>query len=539
MKYKYVDEIVSGYVWYRELKDVKLSDSVKLEFKRYQESIEGYQGAFTDALKQKLTQKAGDIKQQVSDELRSLGMKGEIYVKEYVDFIFKASLLLIGKFGLGQNEAFDVLGLARSAYYKLGIYPSRCYDAYVGMEDKDNRYSLKVDGSDSLGVQIARCINREVQAKYACSQFIGVGNDLDVFANIPLQSGKKFIMTYSKKFLDIARYYFASGNFLSDKEKPLVGQIKDKITCIMKMDIRQVKNGSVENILLDAFLWSISSDKGEKYGCNKDYYIYLSDILEQIKDDGRDVDEVIINSRMNDAENGQNFYNIFANYRTKTGFKWNEENREKVISSLEEYIYNFKSDQIQKMYKYIQRENALDCFNQYKTWLVGTMDKGCDGLDLANEPEDDKVFLAAVFWIKEVFGVASVSEEKYKIVLDYLSTAKISDYVDKLSRTPKKQRYLLFQPIDFDLLGKQKSDDVFKGFGEVNLEEFCRLSNKQVRPTLLYIDAEDYPNVFNLIQDIKGLPNIVFVLHTKNEMSDMKVLSQKLDLYYYTGEMKK
>ncbi|MBU5477626.1 hypothetical protein KQI69_00215 [Eubacterium sp. MSJ-13] len=104
------------------------------------------------------------------------------------------------------------------------------------MMDEDNRYALKPNDKDSDGIQIIRCINREIQSKYACSRFVGVCNDLDIFANVPLQSGKKFIMTYNNNFLDVARYYFASGNFLSDDEKTLSGQIKDKIVSMQRME---------------------------------------------------------------------------------------------------------------------------------------------------------------------------------------------------------------------------------------------------------------------------------------------------------------
>ena len=271
MDYSYVNELMSGYVWYKKLKDVSLSDAIRQEFEKYYKKITGYKGSFNDSIKQELTNLAENIKQQVRNELLSAGIKKGIYVKEYIEFLFKACLLLMGKFGVEQNKATAILGMPRSAYYKLDIYPLRCYDAYMGMVDEDNRYALKPNDKDSDGIQIIRCINREIQSKYACS------------------------------------------------------------------------------------------------------------------------------------------------------------------------------------------------------------------------------------------------------------TAKISDYVDRISRSPKNERYLLLKSVDFKLFGKQKmgEDDEVEGFDEINLEELCSLPDKQLRPILLYIDAEAYPNVFDVIQDIKCLSNIIFVLHTKEVIGEM------------------
>lgn len=545
MDYSYVDELMSGYVWYKKLKDVSLSDAIRQEFEKYYKKITGYKGSFNDSIEQELTNLAENIKQQVRNELLSAGIKKRIYVKEYVEFLFKACLLMMDKFGVEQNKATAILGMPRSAYYKLDIYPLRCYDAYMGMVDEDNRYALKPNDKDSDGIQIIRCINREIQSKYACSRFVGVCNDLDIFANVPLQSGKKFIMTYNNNFLDVARYYFASGNFLSDDEKTLSGQIKDKIVSIMKLNNQSVKSGSVESILFNAYLWDVLKDGCEEYGDeinnSKKYYIYLNDILEEIRDDGRDVDEVIMNNGMADDNEALKYYKTFDDYTISTKFKWNEKNRKKVISVLEELLANIKDGLIRKVYKDVKKKDVLESFKSYRDWLVRAIDNDCGVLDLHNEPEDDKVFLAAVYWIREVFGLDKISSEKYDTILKYLSTAKISDYVDRISRSPKNERYLLLKSVDFKLFGKQKmgEDDEVEGFDEINLEELCSLPDKQLRPILLYIDAEAYPNVFDVIQDIKCLSNIIFVLHTKEVMSDMNVLSCELNLYYYIGEMKK
>ena len=178
MKLDYIDNIPFEYVMSDINKDIKLSDKLKMEFNHYYIDINKSDNKDID----RWTENAKKLKSQVELEVQEFGNKKSIYVTDYVQFIFGVSYLFFNKFHMTQKEVASILGMTTSKFSKLDIFPYRCYSAFTKLDDK--RKPLVPDDVNSDGICIAECINKMVQARYACYGFVGVSNDLDLFANM-------------------------------------------------------------------------------------------------------------------------------------------------------------------------------------------------------------------------------------------------------------------------------------------------------------------------------------------------------------------
>ena len=111
------------------------------------------------------------------------------------------------------------------------------------MDDVSARKCLIPNDSNSIGIQIAECINKEVQAVYACSAFVGVSNDLDLFANISTTDKKAYVLTkpiedenFRESLLSYPRLLFASSNnFENIAGNYKAGKVKKEIIDLLKM----------------------------------------------------------------------------------------------------------------------------------------------------------------------------------------------------------------------------------------------------------------------------------------------------------------
>lgn len=171
-------------------KDIKLSDEIKNEFNHYYINIRNSNNKDID----RCTQEAKRLKKMVELEILESGNQKSIYVTEYVQFIFGVSYLFFNKFHMTQKEVASILGMT-TKFSKLDIFPYRCYSAFTKLDDKKKRRLLIPNDIDSEGIRIAECINKKVQARYACYGFVGVSNDLDLFTNISSTDKKRFVKT--------------------------------------------------------------------------------------------------------------------------------------------------------------------------------------------------------------------------------------------------------------------------------------------------------------------------------------------------------
>ena len=122
---------------------------------------------------------------------------------------------------------------------------------------------------------IARCINREVQAVYACSAFVGVSNMLDVFANISSTDTKAYVLTRPsvetednliERWITYPRFLFATANNLENvtnykSRRYFAGKIKEEVISLLRMkDNKILKYSRLCNDLIEEF-------RSKKYSC--------------------------------------------------------------------------------------------------------------------------------------------------------------------------------------------------------------------------------------------------------------------------------
>lgn len=407
MELKYISDIAFKYVVSNSNKDIKLSGELKEKFNYYYIEIKE-----SDSFdKDRWVKEFQNLKSSVSKEIKETGNNKSIYVADYVEFIFGVSYLLFNKFHFSQNEVSEILGIKPTKYAKLGIYPYRCYSAYTKLDDKKNRKSLVPDDFNSRGIQIAECINKKVQAVYACSAFVGVSNNLDLFANISSTDRKAYVLTRPianeksmKVVFSYPRFLFASGNnFENEIGNYKAGKIKEKIIDLLKMRDNKILRYSeyLAKVLQSGNEYKKYCSDSQSTIFKRDLAMYrgqlelmsIIDVGDYYPDDiiydvefrktvGISADEITFDLEDEDAlydylnERSQEAFFSLLKFFSYAG-----------VSSFNEVLF---ADYICCMQMILVENSKLFCEN-----------KSNFGYRLT---EEDKIRLAAIYWILEAFG---------------------------------------------------------------------------------------------------------------------------------------
>lgn len=537
MNLKYISDIPFEYVVSNSNKDIKLSGELKEKFNHYYIEIKESDSFDSD----RWVEDFQNLKLSVSEDVRKSGNHKSIYVADYVEFIFGVSYLLFKKFHFSQNEVSKILGIKPTKYAKLGIYPYRCYSAYTKLDDKKNRKSLVPDDSNSIGIQIAECINKKVQAVYACSAFVGVSNNLDLFANISSTDAKKYITTIPhnhttnisvcmQQTIGYIRFIFATANNLKDaKGHHVSGKIKKKIINLLEM--------KDDNVLCYSTRLKKMLDEGLEYrnyirGEREDFDILLSEyrvykrFLSEIEEDEK---LPIIEW----DEEYEKFLDILED-----GLEYTEDNLEEIIDLVRKKIEELEMSLIKKMSYAVSRKYNVENFSDYRNCLLLTVCRNiqvdlnnlCSAIDKMSL--DDKVRYAAIYWILEVAGLEQVTEENLIDWKKYFKTKKLLEYFDSMNKE-----------IVENVEDKKKKDlHIFLKLDNFNiLEEINALCMKKVaqdRPVMLYVDTTVYPNISNVIDKLMNNKIVLIIRDIRGVVDKCRLteLNKELNLYYYEGE---
>lgn len=243
-----------NYIWYKDLNstpDIPMSEDLRAEFTALADRIKAVK---SEDEFPSIKETYDVLKKKLVAENRKMG-KNVVYTKELKEFIYWSIYHLLDvpakkkeksintdentaddekkktrqREKVSQNTAGWIFGLYKEnpkkpKYHfnkieKYDLYPIRSYKAF----NKHEYISMIPNKTDTLGIRIAKVLNRGVLAPHACRKTILVTNDLDVFANIESPDNKKYIMTAASDGKDAiddienihiayARYLFANGN---------------------------------------------------------------------------------------------------------------------------------------------------------------------------------------------------------------------------------------------------------------------------------------------------------------------------------------
>lgn len=543
MPYKYECAVPVVYKRYKINKEIEFSDEIRSQFALFFQYIDKLRKLDYQDENGKLQIEA--LIKDLSDRyavLRSRYLKPVVlqkykyktiaYTQEEVEFIFQCSYKLIEKFGLSQDKVSAVFGIKPNKFSKLGCFPMRCYQAYVKLDDKSARKSLVPDDVESEGIRIAECINKNVQAIYGCSAFVGISNMLDVFANVSSTDAKAYVLTRPAecnknnvitKCLAYPRFLFATANNLendtdTEPRRYMAGKIKEQIIDFLNMkengvlmysDIckRMLSNGDVDKQF-------ISSGNQDEF--KRDLNLYRNQI-----------------QCLADIENGSYgaWYFEEPAVRKEYGIGISEVDFD--ICDIDA-ISNYLSESSQRLYRKLVRRLTFvklskynaEIFKDYKVALStmlaekyklfsGYRSGICTSLN-----DDEKVQIASIFWILEVLGLDKTKETVRNNVLKYLKTKKLLGYVDAMNKEVKRggETHLYFEDDNFEvqkILSKVKAKNSFQ-------------------PTLLYIDTSDYQLTETYLLQLLKKDNVVLVVRdTVNvcEQVGLNALDKKLRLY--------
>ena len=550
MSLLYIEDIPFEYKRYNKNKDIKLSNGLKERFDQYYREIKA-----SDSLKiAEWTEMAKRLKSAVRDEVRKNGNKKSIYVEDYVQFIFGVSYLLFAKdplHPLSQRKVSEILGITPTKYSKLDIFPDRSYQAYTKLDDepddetnkkpdkKSNKKSLIPGNMDSKGIQIAECINQRIQAVYACYAFVGVSNDLDVFANISTTDRIKYIMTISSghstdtsvrlmQNMGYARFLFATANNFENVQGQYVsGKIKREIIELLKMRYSSVlcKSKRVEQLLSDG-----SEYKKYIMGNSDDfdlteYRVYKNALLEMEENN----DRLPYRDWYDGDEDEDGTYLDIS----ESGIPYGEEYFDEIYDWIAQRVSDIRVSLIKKMSYYTRGKFDMADFEDYRLCLLTTLVQDFE-INARNPVMVDtkidlgeKIRYAAIYWLWEVLGLGQVEEAKVKDIRKWLEKKHLLSYFDSINKEfgKGKKPHTFLEPDDFDILAAVK--EVYSTKTELH------------RPALLYIDAKAYPNIKDCMDRLLSEFRLILIVHDdEGVMSgyNMQDLDQELNLYYLEGK---
>lgn len=521
MKLDYIDDIPFEYVMSDINKDIKLSDKLKMEFNHYYIDINKSDNKDID----RWTQDANTLKRLVELEVRETGNKKSIYVTDYVQFIFGVSYLFFNKFHMTQREVASILGMTTTKYSKLDIFPYRCYSAFTKLDDKKKRKSLIPNDVDSEGIRIAECINKKVQARYACCGFIGVSNDFDLFANIATTDKKKFIMTVpsnrSQKLeitMGDAGFLLASSNNLDNvKGNYVAGEVKRKIIELLEMrhKIDFSYNPKIDEILQnDDLCWKFLTR--EKW---------IEDSLKKYK-----ISDYLLNEIYeNEYFHGLDGYENIDVLDIPEDVICSDDDYETLVKWLEDRKDEWRMELIGNMTYAFSKKYDANNFVDYRLCLYQEMLENlkvnCNSSSAVEcmNTEEEKILYAAIYWIFNVFGVDIVDEKLYKAARKSLKTKKLLSYIDAINKEVSNddRTHIALVTDNYDL-GNE-------------IEQFCNTGVKQYRSVMVYIDISAYPCNDDYLVALAKNNNIVLVIRDKDDIIAKKCfreLDRDMKLYF-------
>jgi hypothetical protein len=378
-----------------------------------------------------------------------------------------------------------------------------------------------------MGIQIAECINREIQAVYACSGFVGISNDLDFFANISATDRKSYILTRAvepsndpENMLAYPRFLFATANCLEGiPQKYVAGKIKEEIIKLLKMKDNAILYYSdiIHNKLLDEkeqFEGLRSTGNVEAFYRELKWYRRQQECIKDIKDEyyGDDYFEKLDLTE----DYGIDLTNVDINDENEvlSHFIDSSDDLKKKLVNRISYDNSKGFDEI--IFRDYKESMMYMLINKYK--LFSDYQRGlCKGLVL-----EEKIRLAAVYWILETLGLDNTTELCWDNVLEYLKSKKLLGYADSLNKEAKtsKNVHIRFEPNNYDI------SEIIKKLSITTGNSFT--------PTMVYIDTEAYVLSKEYVQMLLNEFNIVLIIRDKTTIAqecDMKPLNQRLKLY--------
>jgi hypothetical protein len=388
--------------------------------------------------------------------------------------------------------------------------------------------------TDSIGIRIAECINNKIQARYACSAFIGVSNNLDVFVSIASTDNKKFIMTIPctandkqelrlKQNIGFARFLFATANNMENvKGRYLSGKIKNKIVELLDMQDNTLlyKSKRLEDMLKE----------GEEY---RDYLKDDSDMQSiydyrnlfrkySIMEDEEQLPYI-------DEDYDEDYY---TDYGIEYSVEYIEDNLEIILEETSRRLEEMKNNIIGNM-TYFDGGFSVEKFEDYRECMLKVLyydfeieEKGDIPVVCCNMDEEMKILCASIYWVLLAVGEGEVKKEKIEELHKYMRTKNMLAYFDAINKEfdEKGETHTLLKMDSFNIL-------------EV-IDEVCTKRQKYQRPIMLYIDVEAYPNITNYLDDIlKGYGVIIIICDVNKTLSNynLQILDEELDLYYAEG----
>lgn len=543
MELLYKQELPFEYRMYNEKKtDIPLSDEIKREFNHFYGRIKESDSLDVDRLKKEYEA----ISSLVVSEIRKAGNDKLKHVLEEIQFIFACSYLLMKKYGVSQGKLASIWGINKNKFSELDIYPDRSYAAYA----KEDYKPLSPLREKSKGVQIAEFINKNVQAVHACRGFVGVTNDLDVFANISSTDTKAFVLTSPLDFGDdeignvkranyaFARYLFAQGNrlFGDDGKYVPAGCIKDKIISLLNMQDVSVmeQDGVLKEILMsDADLGAYLTDGGYgEFGARREKYKSAVEVV-QIKNEMLEYGLKLYGIEYEDPRFGAIIPggDEMAPPPTNMHAKADKTTEEIVIE---------KAEEAQKQIDLLEPQ-LIGCLDVRRTlggrkdvlgsWIRFLKKSVAENTIILQPSFDDRVRAAAAFWISEVFKGREADGESVDKALDYLKGKDLLSYIDSLNAPPSGKMKDAGQDCKGHIYVISEEHDIFM---ELQSKPSIKLSGKDDRPLMLYIDTEAHP--FSLQDMEQFLANVKAIIIAHDSSGSvggmgMQLLNKELGLY--------
>lgn len=521
MSYEYEHVVSFEYKRYKLNKHIEFTDEIKVQLDNFYKYIDKLttdnKGKFnTDKLTTDLSQMYAQIREVHIKPLvtQYFKYKNIAYTQVEVDFIFQCSYRLIEKFGLSQNNLSKIFGMKPNKFAKLGCFPKRSFDAYTKLDDVSARKSLIPNDTNSEGIRIAECINKNVQAVYNCSAFIGITNTLDIFANISSTDDKLYVLTEISADSDLVgavlsypRFLFASANnFDNIPNNYKAGAIKEKVIELLNMRVDSVL---IHSELLDSILQDGDDYSSYIKSANVDRLIakYRSvlQILQGIEEGSFDIDGFAYDKELYKA----------------VGLKSGDE-----ALSDEETLYEYLDSQRAELNKKLKGmctyashgEFNKDRLIDYQQCMLRELVRFYQMEDEITS--DDKMLMAAMYWVLEATASSTDIVQSVKDTLEYLKTARFLGYVDSIHKeiTKNSKSHLLYVKDKCDL------HNILQGYEKYN--------KNGSHPVLLYIDAGAYGVSDITFSELFDRYNLVIVIKDKiKKPKGFRSISKPMGLY--------
>lgn len=551
------DEVPFQYFKYDVKKDIPMSAELKFDFSNYYRHIEELAiDTDGDKLICDLSEQYSVLRAKLIDEIRLGGDKKSTHTAEEMDFIFWCMYLLIDKFALSQNQLAKIFGIKANKFSYFDLFPDRCHSAFV----KSDYVSLIPNKTDSIGLKIAKLINTQIQAVYACSELVAITNDTDIFVNVSSTDDKDYVLTSPLNFAsdDIlsiqranyayANYLFSMGNNIYDGDKRVpAGKIKD---CIIKLlEMKNLSFAEQDGVLSDVFLsdrdlsaFVTAGDYGSFSKLRAEYQKFMEtvNLADEFVKDGI----IPYGVEYYDSHFGGSSIDDGADkWAEMWGETLNEKDRKN--QSTEEIILSARENALHRIQQFLPQligfldVRKLMSSNEavLKSWIevirkrvkdeliysvASVDDKKQEGSVLAIPAVEERIKAAASYWISEVFKYIEVSNESIDGVLQWLKTNNLLYYLDRVNQEDKGRSGIHVRMVN------ENSE-----LEEVLSNTECK---KASRPLLLYIDANYFSFEAADVKYLEKRQDCIVVIHDKADTVGefgFSVLDKELDLYMY------